>query len=49
MWLSKAHMRQIEPYFPLSHVVPQVDNRLVISGIIFVIRTELRRRDTPKE
>ena len=38
IWLSEAQMRRIEPYFPLSHGVPRVDDRRVISGIIFVIR-----------
>lgn len=33
---------QIEPHFPRSHDVPQVDDRRVISGIIFVIRNGLR-------
>ncbi len=32
--LSEAQMRQIEPYFPLSHGVPRVDDRRVISGIV---------------
>jgi transposase len=49
IWLSDAQMRRIEPYFPLSHGVPRVDDRKVISGIIFVIRNGLRWRDTPKE
>ncbi len=48
-WLSKAQMRRIEPYFPLSHGVPRVDDRRVISGIIFVIRNGLRWRDAPRE
>lgn len=39
--LSEAQMRQIEPYFPLPHGVPRVDERRVISGIIFVIRNGL--------
>lgn len=47
-WLSQAQMRRIEPYFPLSHGVPRVDDRKVISGIIFVIRNGLRWRDAPK-
>jgi putative transposase len=49
IWLSQAQMRRIEPYFPLSHGVPRVDDRRVISGIIFVIRNGLRWRDAPKE
>ena len=48
-WLSEAQMRRLEPYFPLSHGVPRVDDRRVISGIIFVIRNGLRWRDAPKE
>ena len=42
IWLSETQMRRIEPYFPLSHGVPRVDDRRVISGIIFVIRNGLR-------
>ena len=49
IWLSEAQMRRIEPYFPLSHRVPRVDDRRVISGIIFVIRNGLRWRDAPRE
>jgi putative transposase len=48
-WLSDKQMRRIEPCFPLSHGVPRVDDRRVISGIIFVIRNGLRWRDAPKE
>ena len=42
-------MRRIEPYFPLSHGVPRVDDRRVISGIIFVIRNWRRWRDAPTD
>lgn len=49
MLLSDAQMRRIEPYFPLSHGVPRVDDRRVLSGIIFVLRNGLRWRDAPKE
>lgn len=49
IWLSDRQMRRIEPYFPLSHGVPRVDDRRVLSGIIFVIRNGLRWRDAPKE
>ena len=48
-WLSAAQMRRIEPWFPLSHGVPRVDDRRVISGIIFIIRNGLRWRDAPKD
>ena len=45
--LSEAQMRRIEPYFPLSHGIPRVDDRRIVSGIIFVIRNGLRWRDAP--
>ena len=45
--LSEAQMRRIEPYFPLSHGVPRVDDRRVLSGILFVIRNGVRWRDAP--
>jgi transposase len=49
IWLTEGQMRKIEPYFPSSHGVPRVDNRRIISGIIFVIRNGLRWRDAPAE
>ena len=49
IWLSVGQMRRMEPYFPLSHGVPRVDDRRVISGIIFVIRNGLRWRDAPAD
>jgi len=47
IWLSDAQMERIKPYFPLSHGVRRVDDRRVISGIIFVIRNGCRWRDAP--
>ena len=48
VWLlSETQMRRIEPFFPLSHGVPRVDDRRVISGIIFVLKNGLRWRDAP--
>ncbi len=49
VWLSRAQISRIELYFPFSHGVPRVDDRRVLSGIIFVIRNGLRWRDAPKE
>ena len=50
LWLlSEAQMRRIEPYFPLSHGIPRVDDRRIVSGIIFVIRNWLRWRDAPAD
>jgi transposase len=34
--LSKAQMARILPHFPLAHGVPRVDDRRVVSGIIYV-------------
>ena len=45
--LTPEQMRRIEPYFPLSHGIPRVDDRRVLSGILFVIRNGLRWRDAP--
>jgi len=48
-WLSEEQLSKIKPYFPLSHGVPRVDDRKVVSGIIFVIKNGLRWRDAPSE
>jgi putative transposase len=47
-WLSREQLSRIEPYFPLPHGVPRVDDRRVVSGIIHVIRNGLRWRDAPE-
>ena len=46
--LSEAHMRRIEPYFPLSHGIPRVDDQRIVSAIIYVIKHGLMWRDAPK-
>ena len=48
-WLTEKQLECIETYFPLSHGVPRVDDRRVVSGIVFVIKNGLRWRDAPKE
>jgi len=48
-WLSDGQLAKIEPYFPLSHGVLRVDDRCVVSDIIFVIRNVLRWRDAPSD
>ncbi len=45
IWLWEAQMHRIEPYFPLSHGVPRMDDPRIISGIIFVIGNGLQWRD----
>jgi transposase len=46
-WLTEAQMERLRPFFPLSHGVPRVDDRRVLSGIIFINRNGLRWRDAP--
>lgn len=48
-WLTEAQMARLEPFFPRSHGKPRVDDRRVLSGIIFVNRNGLRWRDAPRE
>lgn len=45
--LSEPQMARISPYFPRSHGKPRVDDRRVVSGIIYVIRNGLRWTDAP--
>ena len=47
--LSQAQMRRIEGFFPLSHGIARVDDRRIVSAIVFVIRNGLRWRDAPGE
>jgi putative transposase len=47
--LSQAQMRRIDRYFPLSHGIARVDDRRVVSAIVFVIKNGLRWRDAPPE
>jgi transposase len=46
--LSRAQIARISPHFPLSHGVSRVDDRKVVSGILYVIRNGLQWRDAPK-
>jgi putative transposase len=46
--LSEAQMRRIATYFLLSQGIPRVDDRLIVSAIIFVIKNGLRWRDAPR-
>lgn len=48
-WLSDEQMARLEPFFPKSHSRPRVDDRRVLSGIIFINRNSLRWRDAPAE
>ena len=35
-WLTEEQMARLRPYFPKSHGKPRVDDRRVLSGIVFV-------------
>ncbi|WLS03613.1 IS5 family transposase [Shinella oryzae] len=43
--LSERQMARISPFFPLSHGVPRVDDRRVVSGIVYVIKHGLQWKD----
>src|ERR1700683_528774 len=47
--LSQAQMRRIAGYFPLSHGIARVDDRRIVSAIVFVIKNGLRWRDAPPD
>ena len=47
-WLSEEQMGRLIPYFPKSRGKPRVDDRRVLSGIIFINRNGLRWRDAPR-
>ncbi|GBQ50823.1 transposase [Komagataeibacter sucrofermentans DSM 15973] len=46
--LSESQMERISPFFPLAYGVPRVDDRRVLSGIVYVIRNGLQWKDAPK-
>lgn len=47
--LSERQMARISPFFPLAHGVPRVDDRRVVSGIVYVIRNGLQWKDALKD
>ena len=46
-WLTDAQMARLEPFVRKSHGKPRVDDRRMLSGIIFINRNGLRWRDAP--
>ncbi len=46
-WLTDEQIERLRPFFPKSHGKPRVDDRRVLSGIVFVNRNGLRWRDAP--
>ncbi|WP_405048137.1 transposase [Flexibacterium corallicola] len=47
--LSEASMAPISPCFPRSRGQAKVDDRRVLSGIVFVLKNDLHWRDAPSE
>ena len=45
--LSEAQVEQLRPYFPKSRGKPRVDDRRVLSGIIFIQRNGLMWKHAP--
>ena len=43
-WLTEAQMARLEPFFPKSHGKPRVDDRPVLSDIIFINHNGLCKR-----
>ena len=48
-WLTETQMEPIRPYFPKSRGRARVDDKRVLSGIIFINRNGLRWCDAPAE
>ena len=48
-WLNESQMAKPEPFFPTSPGKLRVDDKCVLSGIIFINRNGLRSRDVPAE
>jgi len=46
-WLTDEQMARLVPYFSKSHGKPRVDDRRVLSGIVFVNPNGLRWCDAP--
>ncbi len=47
--ITEAQLARLSPYFPRSRGKKRVDDRKVISGIVYVIKNGLRWIDMPKE
>jgi len=45
--LTLAQMRRLSPPFPRWHGIPRVDDRRVLSGIMYVLRHGFSWRDAP--
>ncbi len=43
-WLTDKQMAKLSPFFSKPHGKPRVDDKRVLSGIIFINRNGLRKR-----
>ncbi len=48
-WLSEAQVERLRPFFPKSRGKPRVDDRRVLSGIIYIHRNGLRWKDASRD
>jgi transposase len=48
-WLKDEQMDRLKPFFPKSHGKPRVDDRRVLSGIVFISRNGLKWCNAPQE
>ena len=48
-YLSENQLERIKPFFPRSHGALRVDDRRVVSDIIYVIKHGLQWKDVPDE
>ena len=46
-WLSDEQVERLRAHFPKPRGKPRVDDRRVLSGILFVLRNGLRWQDSP--
>ena len=48
-WLTDAQLDRLRPFFPKSRGKPRVDDRRVLSGIIFIQRNGLMWKHAPRD
>ena len=46
-WLGETQMERLRPFFPKSRGKPRVDDRRILSGIIYIMKNGLQRKDAP--
>ena len=46
-WLTEAQVERLRPFFPKSRGKPRVDDRKVLSGIVFIQRNGLMWKHAP--